>query len=189
MIGSLTGRIVEQRPGEALLDVSGVGYEVRTPLSTQGALAGREIVTLHIHTHVREDQISLYGFASRSERDTFRLLISVSGVGPRTALALLSGMSPTELAGAIAGEQWRRLASVPGIGKRTAERLIVELKDKLGWAGEGGTASVRADAVSALTNLGYPAKVAEEAVGELLRGGAEVPLAELLPRALKLLVK
>jgi Holliday junction DNA helicase RuvA len=189
MIALLTGRVVELRPGEAVLDVAGVGYEVRTPVSAHGFIAGRETVTMHVHTHVREDQISLFGFPTRLERDTFRLLIAVSGIGPRTALALLSGMSPNDLAAAIETEQWRRLASVPGIGKRTAERLIVELKGKLAWAVEAQGTSARADAVSALVNLGYPLRGAEETVGELLRAHPELVLTELLPRALKQLAK
>ena len=189
MIALLTGRVVELRPGEAVLDVAGVGYEVRTPISAHALIAGHETVTLHVHTHVREDQISLFAFPTRLERDTFRLLIGVSGVGPRTALALLSGMSPGELAAGIESEQWRRLASVPGIGKRTAERLIVELKGKLAWAVESQPASARADAVSALVNLGYPLRGAEEAVGELLRASPGLSLTELLPQALKQLAK
>jgi holliday junction DNA helicase RuvA len=189
MIGSLTGRVVELRPGEAVLDVGGVGYEVRTPVSAHGWLASREVASLFVHTHVREDQISLFAFPTRLERDTFRMLIAVSGIGPRMALALLSGMGPGELAGAIEGEQWRRLASVPGIGKRTAERLIVELKGKLAFAVEAAPTSVRADAVSALVNLGYPVRSAEEAVSDLLRTHPELPLTELLPRALKQLVR
>ncbi len=189
MIALLTGRVVELRPGEAVLDVAGVGYEVRTPVSAHAALSGRESVTLHVHTHVREDQISLFAFPTRQERDTFRLLIAVSGVGPRTALALLSGLSPTELASAIEGEQWRLLASVPGIGKRTAERLVVELKGKLQGAVEAVPSSVRGDAVSALVNLGYPLRNAEEVVGELVRAHPDLGLTELLPQALRRLVR
>jgi holliday junction DNA helicase RuvA len=189
MIASLTGRVVELRPGEAVLDVGGVGYEVRTPVSAHAWLAAQEVASVHVHTHVREDQISLFGFPTRLERDTFRLLIAVSGIGPRMALALLSGMSPGDLAAAIEGEHWRRLASVPGIGKRTAERLIVELKGKLAWAVEATPTSVRADAVSAMVNLGYPVRSAEEAVGELLRGDPDLTLTDLLPRALKQLVR
>lgn len=189
MIGLLTGRVVELRPGEAVLDVAGVGYEVRTPVSAHAWLAAREVVTMHVHTHVREDQLALFAFPTRLERDTFRLLTAVSGIGPRTALALLSGLTPGDLAAAIEGEQWRRLASVPGIGKRTAERLIVELKGKLGWSVETTPGSVRSDAVSALTNLGYPMRAAEEVVGDLLRTQGEISLTELLPRALQQLVK
>lgn len=188
MIGQLAGRIVELSPGEVLLDVGGVGYELRVPVSAHAVLSSLQAVTLFVHTHVREDQIALFGFPTRSERDTFRSLIAVAGVGPRTALALLSGLTPADLAGAVEGEQWRRLAAVPGIGRRTAERLIVELKGKLGGiaAPSGG---VREDAVSALINLGYAVKDAEAAVAEVLRTGGELGLDQLLPRVLKLLVR
>ena len=188
MIGQLSGRIAELGPGEVVVDAGGVGYELKVPVSAHAWLAARREVVLHVHTHVREDQIALFGFPTRVERDTFRALIAVSGVGPRTALALLSGLTPGELASAIESEQWRRLAAVPGIGKRTAERLIVELKGKLA-AGMGAAGGVREDAVSALVNLGYPAKDAEAAVTEVLRSGGEMGLDQLLPRVLKLLVR
>ncbi|MCU0293481.1 MAG: Holliday junction branch migration protein RuvA [Thermoanaerobaculaceae bacterium] len=188
MIGRLTGRIVELSPGEVVLDVGGVGYELRVPVSAHAVLAGLQEATVFVHTHVREDQIALFGFPTRPERDTFRSLIAVAGVGPRTALALLSGLTPADLAGAIEGEQWRRLAAVPGIGRRTAERLIVELKGKLGGIA-GPSGGVREDAVSALINLGYAAKDAEAAVAEVLRTGGELGLDQILPRVLKLLVR
>jgi Holliday junction DNA helicase RuvA len=187
MIGHLAGRVVELHPGEVVLDVQGVGYEVRVPVSAHAALAGREQIALYIHTHVREDQLALFGFPTRRERDTFRQLIGVSGIGPRTAMALLSGLTPDDLASAIESEQWRRLATVPGIGKRTAERLVVELKGKVTAPATPAGGSLRDDAVSALANLGYSQKAAEEAVGELLRVGAAPPLGELLRRALQLL--
>ncbi|MDD5562861.1 MAG: Holliday junction branch migration protein RuvA [Thermoanaerobaculaceae bacterium] len=186
MIGHLDGRVLELQPGLVVLEAGGVGYEVHLPISAHPFLAGRERAALFVHTHVREDQLALYGFPTRRERDTFRLLLSVSGVGPRTALALLSGLTPDELATAVESEQWRRLAAAPGIGKRTAERLIVELKGKL-EATARETASPRQDAVSALVNLGYPPRAAEEAVGDLLRSGAEMGLDELLRRALQTL--
>ena len=188
MIGRLSGRIAELGPGEVVVDAGGVGYEIRVPVSAHAWLAGRPEATLYVHTHVREDQIALFGFPTRSERDTFRSLIAVSGVGPRTALALLSGLTPLDLAAAIEGEQWRRLAAVPGIGRRTAERLIVELKGKLG-AGTGASGGVREDAVSALVNLGYSVKDAEAAVAEVLRTDGELGLDQLLPRVHKLLVR
>jgi holliday junction DNA helicase RuvA len=185
MIGHLTGAVLELHPGEVLLDVGGVGYEVRVPVSAHGALSGRPRVTLFIHTHVREDQLALYGFPTRRERDVFRQLIGVSGIGPRTGLALLSGLTPEDLAVAVEGEQWRRLASVPGIGKRTAERLIVELKGKLGVVARAVGGSLRDDAVSALANLGYNERASDEAVSEILRTAGELELGELLRRALQ----
>ncbi len=188
MIGHLDGRVLELQPGLVVLEAGGVGYEVHLPVSAHPFLVGRERAALFVHTHVREDQLALYGFPTRRERDTFRLLLGVSGVGPRTALALLSGLTPDELGAAVASEQWRRLAAAPGIGKRTAERLIVELKGKIEATARGG-ASPREDAVSALVNLGYPSRAAEEAVGDLLRPRPEMELDELLRRALQTLVR
>ncbi|HPC84233.1 MAG TPA: Holliday junction branch migration protein RuvA [Thermoanaerobaculaceae bacterium] len=188
MIGRLAGRIAELGPGEVVIDAGGVGYELKVPVSAHAFLAGKGEAALFVHTHVREDQIALFGFPTREERDTFRLLIAVSGVGPRTALALLSGLTPADLAAAVGAEQWRRLAAIPGIGRRTAERLIVELKGKLTVTG-AGAGSVREDAVSALVNLGYSAKDAEAAVAGVLRTGGEMGLDQLLPRVLKLLVR
>lgn len=189
MIGFLDGRVVELLPGEVLLEAGGVGYEVRVPLSAHRALVGQERVSLFVHTHVREDQLSLYGFPSRRERDTFRTLLQVSGVGPRTALGLLSGLSPDELSAAVEGERWRTLAAVPGIGRRTAERVIVELKGKLAAPSGVTGGSVRDDAVSALVNLGYASKAADEVVGDLLRSEPEIELGELLRQALRALVR
>jgi len=189
MIGHLDGRILELQPGLVVLEAGGVGYEVHVPISAHPVLVGRSTATLHVHTHVREDQLALYGFPSRRERDTFRLLLGVSGIGPRIALALLSGLTPDDLGAAVEGEQWRRLAAVPGIGRRTAERLIVELKGKLAGAARPAGGTPRDDAVSALLNLGYPVRAAEEAVGDLLRSDPQIELSELLRRALQTLVR
>jgi Holliday junction DNA helicase RuvA len=188
MIGHLDGRILDLQPGLVVLEAGGVGYEVHLPVSAHPLLVGRERATLFVHTHVREDQFSLYGFPSRRERNVFRLLIGVSGVGPRTALALLSGLTPDDLAAAVEAEQWRRLAAVPGIGRRTAERLIVELKGKLEAGARPTGATPREDAVSALVNLGYPVRAADEAVGDLLRAEPKLELSELLRRSLQALV-
>ncbi len=189
MIGHLEGRILELQPGLVVVEAGGVGYEVHLPISAHPALVGRERAMLHVHTHVREDQLTLFGFPSRRERDVFRLLLGVSGVGPRTALALLSGLTPDDLGAAVEAEQWRRLAAVPGIGRRTAERLIVELKGKLAAPARPAGVTPRDDAVSALVNLGYQARAAEEAVGELLRAEPQLELGELLRRALQTLVR
>jgi Holliday junction DNA helicase RuvA len=189
MIGHLEGRILDLAPGKLLLAAGGVGYEISVPLSAHPLLAGRDAAALFVHTHVREDVLALYGFPTRRERDTFRSLLAVSGIGPRIALALLSSLTPDDLVLAVEGEQWRRLAAVPGIGKRTAERLIVELKGKLGQVVQPLAASVREDAVSALINLGYPLRAAEEAVADLLRATPEIELGGLLRQALKRLVR
>ena len=189
MIGLLEGSLRELHPGVALVDVGGVGYEVHIPLSAHRLLADKERVSLHVHTHVREDQLALYGFTTRRERDLFRALIAVSGIGPRIALALLSGLTPDELASAVEGEQWRRLAAVPGIGRRTAERLVVELKGKLASLVVPTGASLRDDAISALVNLGYPVRAAEDVVTEQLRSAPEIELGELLRLALRALTR
>jgi len=190
MIGHLEGRILDLAPGKLVLSAGGVGYEVAVPLSAHPVLAERDSTALFVHTHVREDALALYGFLTRRERDTFRLLLGVSGIGPRTALALLSSLAVDDLVLAVESEQWRRLAAVPGIGKRTAERLVVELKGKLGDAVPvAGGVPVRDDAVSALVNLGYPTRAAEEAVTELLRAAPELELGALLRQALKKLVR
>ncbi|MFZ5786964.1 MAG: Holliday junction branch migration protein RuvA [Acidobacteriota bacterium] len=189
MIGYLEGRLRDLSPGVALVEAGGVGYEVHVPLSAHALLEGNERVALFVHTHVREDVLAVYGFVTRRERDLFRSLIAVSGVGPRTALSILSGLAPDELAAAVEGEQWRRLAAVPGIGRRTAERLVVELKGKLGPAAALPGAAARDDAISALVNLGYQQRAAEEAVSELLRGESRLELGELLRRALQALIR
>ncbi len=189
MIGFLDARVLELQPGVALLEAGGVGYEVQVPLSAHRTLAGKERASLFIHTYVREDQLALFGFPSRRERDTFRALLQVSGVGPRLALALLSGLTPDEVADAVETARWRTLAAVPGIGRRTAERLIVELKGKLVAPPRAAAGVAREDAVSALVNLGYPVRAAEEVVGELVRAEPELELGELLRRALRTLVR
>jgi Holliday junction DNA helicase RuvA len=174
MIGQLRGTLAEKRPNQVLVDVGGVGYVVLVPLSTFAALGELHTeVTLLIHTHVREDALSLYGFVSSREKHLFELLISASGVGPSLALKILSGMSVDELVPAIRGNDLARLTKIPGVGRKTAERMVVELKDKLEAVvieverpAASSPAGVEADVVSALVNLGYEARVAEKAVEE-----------------------
>ena len=182
MIGRLTGLVVECTPASVLLDVGGVGYTLQIPLGTFYELRERNgaTATLHVHTHVREDALALYGFATREERDAFEKLIAISGVGPRTGLAVLSGVGVRELERAVLDSDRGKLERIPGIGRKTAERVILELRDRLerdrvarprGAAGAGGApaeAGVRADAVSALVNLGYPRDAASRAVDEAL---------------------
>ncbi len=160
MIGRLQGTLVEKNPPQVVIDCHGVGYEVDVPMSTFYLLpAVGEKITLLTHFVVREDAQILYGFASAPERDAFRQLIRISGVGPRTALAVLSGMSVAELAQAITLQEAGRLVKVPGIGKKTAERLLLELKGKLGPELGTAAATVHSDAESdilqALLALGY----------------------------------
>ena len=179
MIGRLSGHLLEKLPPHLLLDVQGVGYEVDVPMSTFYQLpATGEPLTLFIHQVVREDALLLYGFASRDERETFRQLLKVTGIGAKIALAILSGLSADELALAVASEDVGRLSKVPGIGKKTAERLILELRGKLGSLPSADLLSPvpatgaallvendeRADISQALQALGYSAREAEAAL-------------------------
>jgi holliday junction DNA helicase RuvA len=174
MIGQLRGRLADKRPNQVLVDVGGVGYLVQVPLSTFASLGElRTEVTLLIHTHVREDAFSLYGFLSSREKHFFELLLSASGVGPSLALKILSGMSVEELVPAIRGGDLARLTRIPGVGRKTAERMVVELKDKLEAVAieaekpaAASSAGTEADVVSALVNLGYETRAAENAVSE-----------------------
>ncbi len=177
MIGQLRGRLTDKRPNQVLVDVGGVGYLVQVPLSTYAALGELHTeVTLLIHTHVREDAFSLYGFLSSREKHFFEMLLSASGVGPSLALKILSGMSVEELVPAIRNSDLGRLTKIPGVGRKTAERMVVELKDKLDAVTveverpvASSPAGIDADVVSALVNLGYEARAAEGAVAEARR--------------------
>lgn len=191
MIGRLTGMLNEKRPPTVVVDVNGIGYEVDVPMSTFFLLpATGNMVTLHTHLVVREDAHLLFGFASDEERRVFRQLLKISGVGTRTALSLLSGLSVSELYQAVSSQDGARLTRIPGIGKKTAERLLLELRDKLAAGGTtvaaGGTASARGDALNALISLGYSEKEAVNALGKL---AAETPLQDAIRQALKLLSK
>lgn len=195
MIGQLRGRLAEKRPNQVLVDVGGVGYVVLVPLSTFAALGELHTeVTLLIHTHVREDALSLYGFVSSREKHLFELLISASGVGPSLALKILSGMSVDELVPAIRGSDLARLTKIPGVGRKTAERMVVELKDKLEAVvveaerpAASSPAGVEADVVSALINLGYEARTAEKAVEEARQESGAANFEKLLRAALQAL--
>ena len=172
MIGKLTGVLGDKNPPEVLLECGGVGYEVLVPMSTWYNLPARgEPVTLLTHFVVREDAQVLYGFATAAERETFRQLIRISGVGPRTALAVLSGMSVTDLAHAVTAQEPARLVKVPGIGKKTAERLLLELRGKLGadiGVASGAAASgSHGDILQALLALGYSEREATQALKAL----------------------
>jgi len=190
MIGRLTGLLAEKSPPQVVLDVQGVGYEVDVPMSTFYNLpALGEKVTLLTHFVVREDAHLLYGFATAEERATFRELVKISGVGPRTALSILSGLSVADLAGAVSRQEGARLQKVPGIGKKTAERLLLELKGKLGAdlglpAGASVGSEAQADIVQALMALGYSEKDASAALKKL---PADVGVSEGIKLALKAL--
>jgi len=189
MIAFLHGRVLALAPGQVVLEAGGVGYELAVPLSAYPKLQGKQEASLWVHTYLRQDQLSLFGFPSPMEREVFRLLLGVAGVGPRMALALLASFTPEELAAAVEGSHWQLLAQAPGVGRRTAERVVVELKGKLAKVVEPPALSLREDAVSALANLGYSAKQAAEVVGALLRERADWELAELLREALRRLAQ
>ena len=193
MIGRLTGILLEKNPPQILLDVNGVGYEVEVPMSTFYNLPNtNERVSLCTHLAIREDAHVLYGFGSEDERATFRQLLKISGIGARTALAVLSGLSVAELAQAVTLQETGRLTKIPGIGKKTAERLLLELKDKLAKALPGVSLarslspehSTQADIVNALLALGYNEKEAQLALKQL---PAEIGVSDGIRAALKLL--
>jgi len=195
MIARLNGRIVEKQPGRVVVDAGGVGYEVTVPLSTSASLGepGSEAV-LFIHTHVREEILALYGFATRLEKELFVRLLAVGGVGPKTAVALLSGLGAGPLLEAVRGRDVRRLASAPGVGRKIAERIVLEVGDRIeSLPGDGAAApgsGPRDDLVSALVNLGYNARAATEAAGAALeRARADQPFDDLLRRALRTLAR
>jgi Holliday junction DNA helicase RuvA len=191
MIGRLTGLLAEKNPPQLLLDVNGVGYEVDVPMSSFYNLPGLgEKVTLLTHFIVREDAQVLFGFLTHEERNTFRQLVRISGVGPRTALSILSGLSVGELAQAVSLQESGRLIKVPGIGKKTAERLLLELKGKLGDALASPSASIQNDAqgdiLQALLALGYSDR---EAAASLKALPSDVGVSEGIKLALKALAR
>ncbi len=198
MIAHLRGRILEKHPHRVTVDVGGVGYDVAVPLSTFYDLGdeGSEIA-LRVHTHVREDAIALYGFATALELDLFERLIATSGIGPKLALAVLSGIEPPDLIRAIEHADVGRLTAIPGVGRKTAERLVVEMKDRLpqvpaalAGAGGGPTAvALRDDLLSALLNLGYHRPLAEKAVDTALKVTPDGDFERTLKQALRELAR
>jgi holliday junction DNA helicase RuvA len=173
MIAHLRGRLLAKHPNQAIVETGGVGYDVTISVPTFSDLPGvGSEVALHIHTHVREDMIGLYGFLRPAEKQLFEKLLTVSGIGPKLAITILSGMPADEMAGAIRGNDIARLTRIPGIGRKTAERMVLELRDKLdafGIAAETAQAAspVEEDVISALVNLGYQRVVAEKALARL----------------------
>ena len=195
MIARLSGKLVEKQPTRLVVDVHGVGYDVQVPLSTFYHLPepGAD-VTLRIHTHVREDALALFGFATPLELQVFERLIAISGIGPKLALAVLSGIDPADLVRAVQAGDVGRLTLIPGVGKKTAERIGLELKDRLAqqFASElgaltgvpAGEATLRADLVSALLNLGYHRALAEKSVDAALKTPGERTFERVLKEAL-----
>ena len=194
MIGYLEGKLRQLDATRALIVAGGVGYEVHISLQTYYRLEGRREAELDIYTHVREDALSLYGFASAVEKTAFEKLISISGIGPTLAQKILSGIDAADLADAIARSDARKLSSIPGVGKKTAERICLELRDKLAVSAPVTATPTRTsiddDVLSALENLGYRAKDAEIALEKARQElGAEAELSALLRRALRYLTK
>jgi Holliday junction DNA helicase RuvA len=186
LIGRLTGKLAGKHPPQVLVDVGGVAYELDVPMSTFYSLpASGEAVVLFTHFSVKEDSQALYGFATLEERAAFRQLIKISGVGPRTALSVLSGLSVADLAEAVTLQDAARLTTVPGIGKKTAERLLLELKGKISGSAKAQPSGA-SDVVNALIGLGYNEKEALQAVKGLAPG---LGVAEGIRAALKALAK
>lgn len=202
MIALITGKLITKSPDSVILDVNGIGYRVHAPLSTYCALPDLEkTVTLHIYTHIREDTFKLFGFLTPQEQFVFEKLISVSKIGPKLALNILSGISTGELETAIMQSDVRKLASIPGVGKKTAQRLIIELKDKLKaqhpsvvtgapYHHASSDKDLINDALSALINLGFPMEKAERAVVDVFRKKQEDEwsIEQLIKESLKALV-
>ncbi|MBV9182431.1 MAG: Holliday junction branch migration protein RuvA [Acidobacteria bacterium] len=193
MIAHLHGKLLARHPNQVILDTGGVGYDVTISVPTFSELPplGSEIA-LHIHTHVREDQISLYGFLRAEEKHLFEKLLTVSGIGPKLAITLLSGMPAEEMVTAIRGNDLARLTKIPGIGRKTAERMVIELRDKLPVPGLEPKQAVPAlsavgeDVVSALENLGYQRATAEKAFGQAAKNSTKQSFDELFRQSLAL---
>jgi Holliday junction DNA helicase RuvA len=199
VIAHLRGRLSDKQPNRVIVDVNGVGYDVFVPLSTFYGLGETGAnVSLRIHTHVREDALALYGFGTSLEQELFERLIGISGIGPKLALAVLSGIEPAELMRAIERSDVARLTSIPGVGKKTAERIVLELKDRLPVpravaAADGAplapASSLRDDVLSALLNLGYHRPLAEKAVASALKAVPDESFERTLKQALRELAR
>jgi len=194
MIAHLRGRLILKHPNQAIVEAGGVGYDVTITVPTFSELPseGAE-VSLHVHTHVREDALALYGFLRSEEKQLFEKLITVSGIGPKLAITILSGMPVAEMVGSIKGNDIARLTKIPGIGKKTAERMVVELRDKLDNFGEtqsvASTSPIEDDVLSALMNLGYQRPAAERALAAASRNGSQRDFDTLFREALAALSK
>src|ERR671917_190991 len=206
MIAHLSGTLLAKHATSVIVDVGGVGYEVTIPVTTFYDLGETNApVRLQIYTHVREEALQLFGFRTLRERELFTLLISVSGIGPKSAVAMLSGMSADEIVTAIRTNNYARLTSIPGVGKKTAERVVIELRDKMAAlsspaldaqieAGAGAAAApsedvLREDTLSALVNLGYQKALAEKAITQAAQEGGDLSVELLLRRSLRHLSK
>ncbi|MGA9042644.1 MAG: Holliday junction branch migration protein RuvA [Terriglobales bacterium] len=196
MIAHLRGKLIAKHPNQAIVETAGVGYDVVITVPTFSDLPGvGNDVGLHIHTHVREDQIALYGFLRPTEKTLFEKLITVSGIGPKLAITILSGMAADEMVGAIRGNDIARLTRIPGIGKKTAERMVLELRDKLPPQGTeaitpvSSLSAVEEDVLSALMNLGYQRPTAEKALASLGTSSPSASFEAMFRKALASLSK
>ncbi len=203
MIAFLTGKLIEKTANSVIVDVGGVGYEVAIPLSTFYEIGEvGETVELRIYTNVREDAIQLFGFKTQREKELYLKLISVQGVGAKSGITMLSGMSADEIVAALRTENLAKLTSIPGVGRKTAERLVIELRDKVGELSAGvpadtsmaaaagaGAEGVYDDALSALVNLGYQKNAAEKALQQVRQDGVDANVQKLLRAALQRLAK
>ncbi|MCX6175210.1 MAG: Holliday junction branch migration protein RuvA [Ignavibacteriales bacterium] len=190
MIGYLRGKIISKKPTKLLIDVNGVGYLVNISISTFEKIADKVEVSLYTYLSVRESAMDLYGFYSLAEKEMFELLISVSGIGPKSAQSILSGIQIEDLKDALRAGNISRLISIPGIGRKTAERLMVELRDKADSVSDSsedskaGTSTIRYDAITALVNLGYNQKVAERAVRAITDRNPNISIEDLIKETL-----
>ena len=187
MIGFLTGKLISSKPTQIILDVNGVGYLVNISISTFEKISDKETISLFIHTSVKEDSITLFGFYTQSEKEMFELLISISGIGPKVSLGILSGISVDDLKDAIANGNVSRLIAIPGIGRKTAERVLLELRNKVDAIKADGSikiTSAKDEAISALATLGYQRQLAEKVVRDLLSENVNYSLEELIRKAL-----
>jgi Holliday junction DNA helicase RuvA len=199
MIGRLRGRIADKQPNRLIVDVQGVGYEVHVPLSTFYDVGDEGAdIALRVYTHIREDALQLYGFLTELERQLFERLIGISGIGPKLAIAVLSGMDPRDLLVSVQRGDIARLRSIPGVGKKTSERIVLELKDRLGQlpgstppesAPVNGADRVRSDLISALQNLGYHRPQAEKAIDATLQTMSDPTFEHALKAALRELMR
>src|SRR5215213_7559243 len=205
MISHLSGTLLAKHATSVIVDVGGVGYEVTIPVTTFYDLGEpNSPVRLNVYTHVREDALQLFGFRTLRERELFTLLISVSGIGPKSAVAMLSGMSADEIVTAIRQSNYVRITSIPGVGRKTAERLVIELRDKMAALSSpaleeqlaaGGSAAaqsedaVREDALAALLQLGFPKPAAEKAITNAINEGGDLSVELILRRSLRTLAK
>lgn len=189
MIAHIRGKLISKHPNQAIVEAAGIGYDVAITVPTFSELPalGSE-VALHVHTHVREDALALFGFLRASEKQLFEKLISVSGIGPKLAITVLSGMAADSMVAAIRGNDVAQLTKIPGIGKKTAERMVLELRDKLesftAAPAAAPVSAVEEDVISALENLGYQRALAEKAVVAAANGASGVSFDELFRKAL-----